>query len=670
LQTALGNGQINSVQLITKHLIRVARFDRRGPRLNALVVFNNDVFHHAQSSDDFRAINGSIRSALEGLPGTLKDSYMMAGLTVASGSPAFQNLTAKEDAFTVERLRSHGGILLGKTNMPPMANGGMQRGLYGRAENPYNKAYLTSAYASGSSNGAGSSTSASFAVFAMAEETVSSGRSPASNNGLVAYTPSRGVLSIRGNWPLFPDADVPVPYARTVGDLLEVLDVIVADDENVESDFWRGQPWVQLPAASSVRPRDSYNSLRQVDALRGKRVGVPKMYIGEYDAEAQPTWVSSEVRALWNTTRATLESLGAIMEEVGFPLVTSYETPGVPGWNTSYPLPGSSSDTTLFSPFETWAYSWDDFLRMVNDSSVSGIMQLSDANPALIFPQLPNTLPDRYGNSFGNRTESNTAVIDIIAIRNGTSIYDVPGLETNLKALEARRRRYLEDWMDSSNLDLLVWPSVGDVGPEDAETNETAAELAWRNGVFFSNGNYAIRAFGVPTVSVNMGLMSKKQMPVDLTFAGRAYDDNKLLSYGYAFEHGHGKRVAPPLTPELPTDIIPQRHNRTLIGTQPPCLENVTATKLCGDVVEISGSVNTSASGGLEQLDIFIDGVAVAPTVAEDGTWSLLAKVTPYDDPIGDVPVRPLNVPDQSLAMIIVLATANNGRSDAQLLWV
>ena len=44
---------------------------------------------------------------------------------------------------------------LGLTNMPPMANGGMQRGLYGRAESPYNADYLTAAFASGSSNGVG-----------------------------------------------------------------------------------------------------------------------------------------------------------------------------------------------------------------------------------------------------------------------------------------------------------------------------------------------------------------------------------------------------------------------------------------------------------------------------------------------------------------------------------
>ena len=49
-----------------------------------------------------------------------------------------------------------------------MANGGMQRGLYGRAESPYNPAYLTAPFGSGSSNGSGTGLAASFAAFALA----------------------------------------------------------------------------------------------------------------------------------------------------------------------------------------------------------------------------------------------------------------------------------------------------------------------------------------------------------------------------------------------------------------------------------------------------------------------------------------------------------------------
>jgi hypothetical protein len=51
-----------------------------------------------------------------------------------------------------------------------------------------------------------------------------------------------------------------------------------------------------------------------------------------------------------------------------------------------------------------------------------------------------------------------------------------------------------------------------------------------------ANGNLAIRHLGVPTVTVPMGVMADIGMPVGLTFAGRAYDDNALLRLASAFE--------------------------------------------------------------------------------------------------------------------------------------
>jgi amidase len=128
-------------------------------------------------------------------------------MTVASGSLAFQSLLADDDAFTAKKFKEAGAVILGRTNMPLMAAGGRQLGVYGRAESLYNGEYLTASFASGSSNGSATAIASSFRLFGMGEETISSGRSPASNNGLVAYTPSRGLISIRGNWPLFPTCD-------------------------------------------------------------------------------------------------------------------------------------------------------------------------------------------------------------------------------------------------------------------------------------------------------------------------------------------------------------------------------------------------------------------------------------------------------------------------------
>lgn len=282
LRKALESGQTTAVELVKAYLARIDAYN--GPetqtKLNAVVVRNPDALAEAEASDARRA-RGEPMGPLDGIPYTAKDSYLVKGLTAAAGSPAFKDLIAQYDAFAVERLRTAGAICLGKTNMPPMANGGMQRGHYGRAESPYNADYLTAPFASGSSNGAGTGTAASFSAFGLAEETWSSGRGPASNNGLCAYTPSRGVISVRGNWPLTPTMDVVVPYARTMVDLLEVLDVVVADDPITRGDLWRLQPWVKIPKSSEVRPASYLELNVKPDTLKGKRFGVPRMFINK-----------------------------------------------------------------------------------------------------------------------------------------------------------------------------------------------------------------------------------------------------------------------------------------------------------------------------------------------------------------------------------------------------
>ena len=121
----------------------------------------------------------------------------------------------------------------------------------------------------------------------------------------------------------------------------------------------------------------------------------------------------------------------------------------------------------------------------------------------------------------------------------------IASLSEGITGLEETRRIDLESWMDNLGLDAVVFPAVADVGPADADTNMTAADKAWQNGVWVANGNLAIRHLGIPTVTVPMGVMKDKNMPVGLTFAGRAYSDNALLSVAAAFEAISRCRTAP-----------------------------------------------------------------------------------------------------------------------------
>nr|WP_178110648.1 amidase [Pseudomonas sp. WS 5406] len=555
LRAALEAGQTTAVELVQAYLARIDAYD--GPQtataLNAVVVRNPEALKEAQASDARRA-KGQTLGPLDGIPYTAKDSYLVKGLTAASGSPAFAKLVAQRDAFTIERLRAGGAICLGKTNMPPMANGGMQRGVYGRAESPYNADYLTAPFASGSSNGAGTATAASFAAFGLAEETWSSGRGPASNNGLCAYTPSRGVISVRGNWPLTPTMDVVVPYARTMADLLEVLDVVVAEDPDTRGDLWRLQPWVPIPSVTSVRPA-SYAALAvSSESLAGKRFGVPRMYINA-DPEAGtsekpgiggPTGQKIHTRAtvieLWQAARQALEAAGAEVIEVDFPLVSNCEgdRPGAP---TVFTRGLVSKEFLHDELWELSAWAFDDFLRANGDPHLN---RLADVDGPKIFPHDPGTLPNREDDLAAGMDEY------VRMAQRGITPWDqISTVPDGLRGLEQTRRLDLEDWMDSLGLDAVLFPTVADVGPADADVNEASANIAWSNGVWVANGNLAIRHLGVPTVTVPMGVMADIGMPVGLTFAGRAYDDSALLRLASAFEATGSKRMIPPRTPPL-----------------------------------------------------------------------------------------------------------------------
>lgn len=544
LRAALESGAVTSEELVGRYLERLAHYDSAGIRLNAVPVLDPRALEAARESDRRRAA-GQTLGPLDGIPYTAKDSYKAEGLTVAAGSPAFEHLRAGGDAFTIERLRAAGAVLIGLTTMPPMANGGMQRGVYGRAESPYNPDFLPAAYASGSSNGSGVATAASFAAFGLAEETWSSGRSPASNNGLVAYTPSRGVISVRGNWPLVPTMDVVVPHTRTVADLLEVLEVVVADDPEARGDFWRVQPWVAIPAASAVRP-PSYRALLEGSDLAGKRFGVPRMYINRDERKRVPIETRDTVIELWEAARRDLEALGAEVVECDFPVVENYEEDR-PGRRSMYArglVPADYADRELWD-LSIWA--WNDFLDQNADPDLH---RLVDVDGPRIFPRPEGQLPDRWGDldyDLGEYVER--------ARRDGiAALSDIPTIAEGLRGLEETRRIDFEEWLSAEGFDAVVFPAAADVGPADADVNEASADLAWRDGVWVSNGNLVPRHLGIPTVTVPMGVLRDIRMPVGLTIAGRAYDDTALLRYAAAFERSGTRRIAPPRTPPLPSE--------------------------------------------------------------------------------------------------------------------
>lgn len=551
------------------------------------------------------------------------------GMTCSSGSPAFANLIANEDSFVAEQLRKAGAVCIGTTNTPPMMASGMHRGLYGRAESPYNLDYLTAAFSSGSSNGSATSTAASFAAFGLGSETVSSGRSPASNNALIAYTGSRDVISPRGVWPLYPTCDVLVPHTRTVADMLQVLECLAVKDPRAHENFWSEQQYV---AIKDVKRPDSFLNLmkRSDSALKGKRLAVPNMFIGGHDPKAKAAYVSQEVITLWQEARKTLESLGATVIETDFPLVSNYEDDTRSGHTNN--VEGFKPDWNGKERGELVAYLWDDFLKSNGDPNYP---DLASVDGAQMFPRPSNYIPDRYmeQKNFMNYP----GLVEIARERSGKSIWEIDGIAEALPALEAQRKRDLEDWMTSQEIDAVVFPAAGDVGRADLEHDDGSAKHALQNGVKYSNGNRAIRHMGVPTVSTTMGMMAEKKMPCNLTFAGRHGQDCELLQFAGAFEQASASRVKPPVTPGLPSDAVEAADGKSggsLGGHAPPKLFAM-EPYVEDRVLHMSGTLNVPDDGAEVDIQVFVDGNPVS--IQKEGfAWSVATEVEPF------VPETPL----------------------------
>ena len=106
LRAALESGQTTAVELVKAYLARIDAYD--GPQtataLNAVVVRNPEALKEAEASDARRA-KGATLGPLDGIPYTAKDSYLVKGLTAASGSPAFLPLASARARSRCSRIR-------------------------------------------------------------------------------------------------------------------------------------------------------------------------------------------------------------------------------------------------------------------------------------------------------------------------------------------------------------------------------------------------------------------------------------------------------------------------------------------------------------------------------------------------------------------------------------
>jgi Asp-tRNA(Asn)/Glu-tRNA(Gln) amidotransferase A subunit family amidase len=266
LQSAMERGETTSEGLVRQYLERIDAFDRRGPRLNAMIYTNPRAIEDAAALDQERADNGA-RGPLHGIPVLLKDNYDTYDMPTTASVIALTGFVPPDDGYQVRRLREAGAVFVGKTNMHEFARGiETISSLGGQTLNPYDPRRNPG----GSSGGTAAAVAANFAAVGMGSDTCGSIRIPAANNNLFGLRVTQGLSSRDGIIPLSHTQDVGGPLARSMVDLVAVLEATVSVD-----------PADDQTAAASGHLPDTFHDYLQADALDGARLGLLTGYMRE-----------------------------------------------------------------------------------------------------------------------------------------------------------------------------------------------------------------------------------------------------------------------------------------------------------------------------------------------------------------------------------------------------
>jgi amidase len=294
IRAAYRDGRATAVGVTQAHLDRIAAYDRKGPALGAIIVTNPGVLSDAAALDAHWQKTGTMLGPLHGIPVLVKDNYDTAGLQTTGGSAALLGWIPAKDATVVQKLRNAGAVILAKTTMSEWARGGLDNinsVLPGFARNPYNTAYATG----GSSGGTGAGLAASFGVVGLGSDTWGSIRNPSSNNALVGLRPSWALVSRAGMIGLYDARDTAGPMARSMGDLVALLDVIAGVD-----------PLDPATAEAAGKIPPSYMPFLDLDGARGKRLGVLRQAF-------PPDGSDPQVLGLMERAIADLRGAGAVI---------------------------------------------------------------------------------------------------------------------------------------------------------------------------------------------------------------------------------------------------------------------------------------------------------------------------------------------------------------------
>ncbi|RDA85969.1 hypothetical protein CP532_0828 [Ophiocordyceps camponoti-leonardi (nom. inval.)] len=471
-----------SAGLVMAYMQRISEVD---DNFHAITEVNPDALEEAKKLDIRNSTEE--RGPLYGLPIVLKNVIATKDkMGNTAGSWALINATNVREAGVAKKLRRAGAVLLGKANLGQFGGIRSRRHINGWSSHggQVKAAYLPSQDPGGSSSGSAVAVDMGLAFAALGVDSIGSILVPAGRNNIVGIRPTLGLTSRDQVVPVSEHFDVVGPMARTVRDAAYLLQAIAGQDDHDEQTQMAPDP---VPNYAAACDRAS---------LRGIRLGVPWSFI---HAMIHGPPLNDEI---WTFHKAINEmrAAGAVIIPTEFTMLKELKT-----WR---------NDVLTID----FVANMDDYLAKL-ETSPSGVRSLTDLRdwtqlngnledfPARDTEVWDQALEDR--NHGWNQTRESRVYQDAL-----TRLRDLGGKGGILGAMERDR---LDAVLMPTSISLKCVPFTG--GP----------------AVTVPLGAYPDRA---RTFNAARGSLvaAGAGLPFGLTFAGKPWDESKLISIAHAYE--------------------------------------------------------------------------------------------------------------------------------------
>lgn len=290
LSRMLRSGEIRSRELTESVLERI---QEREPLLNAFITTTPDEALEAADRADKRLSEKKALSLLDGIPVAIKDNICTRGIRTTAASTMLHDYIPPYDATVVERLKRHGAVMVGKTNLDQFGMGSStENSVFGPTRNPHSPDFVPG----GSSGGSAAAVAAGETVLALGSDTGGSIRLPAAYCGVVGFKPTYGRISRYGLMSYASSLDQIGALGRRVEDCAMLLGSLCGIDRKDST-------------SADVPVPDFLQSLDR--GVKGLRIGLPEEYYVEgLDPEIKEN-IDKAIRAL--------VSEGADIREVSLP---------------------------------------------------------------------------------------------------------------------------------------------------------------------------------------------------------------------------------------------------------------------------------------------------------------------------------------------------------------